>query len=74
MLYSMKLHSIKESPMSAVTELDTEFFAVIADLIDGDMSHEARHMAASMRKYSDKCIEQSYFRIPVFFWFDHMSV
>ena len=51
--------SIKESLIGAVADLDAESFAVIADLIDGDMAREARGLAASMRKYSDKCIELS---------------
>jgi hypothetical protein len=51
--------SIKDSLIGAVTDLDAESFAVIADLIDGDMTHEAKKLATSMREHSNKCIELS---------------
>mmetsp|Transcript_30538 Transcript_30538/g.52272 ORF Transcript_30538/g.52272 Transcript_30538/m.52272 type:complete len:548 (+) Transcript_30538:70-1713(+) len=51
--------SIKDSLIGAVTDLDAESFAIIADLMDGDMAHEAKHLAASMREHSNKCMELS---------------
>eukprot|EP00573_Skeletonema_grethae_P000781 CAMPEP_0201690734 /NCGR_PEP_ID=MMETSP0578-20130828/4085_1 /ASSEMBLY_ACC=CAM_ASM_000663 /TAXON_ID=267565 /ORGANISM="Skeletonema grethea, Strain CCMP 1804" /LENGTH=546 /DNA_ID=CAMNT_0048175785 /DNA_START=124 /DNA_END=1764 /DNA_ORIENTATION=+ len=51
--------SIKESLIGAVTDLDAESFAVIADLMDGDMAREAKELAASMRTHSNKCMELS---------------
>jgi len=49
--------SIKDSLIGAVTDLDAESFAIIADLMDGDMAHEAKHLAASMREHSNKCMD-----------------
>jgi len=51
--------SIKDSLIGAVTDLDAESFAIIADLMDGDMAHEAKHLAGSMREHSNKCMELS---------------
>lgn len=51
--------SIQDSLLGAVTDLDAESFAVIADLIDGDMTREAKTLATSMREQSDRCIELS---------------
>mmetsp|Transcript_8192 Transcript_8192/g.11948 ORF Transcript_8192/g.11948 Transcript_8192/m.11948 type:complete len:548 (+) Transcript_8192:83-1726(+) len=51
--------SIKDSLIGAVTDLDAESFAIIADLMDGDMAREAKHLAASMREHSNKCMELS---------------
>ncbi|KAL7450178.1 hypothetical protein ACHAWC_002139 [Mediolabrus comicus] len=51
--------SIQDSLLGAVTDLDAESFAVIADLIDGDMTREAKTLATSMREQSDQCIELS---------------
>eukprot|EP00986_Skeletonema_menzelii_P005539 scaffold2044_cov144-Skeletonema_menzelii.AAC.10 len=54
-----KGESIKDSLIGAVTDLDAESFAVIADLMDGDLAHEAKGLAASMREHSNKCMELS---------------
>jgi hypothetical protein len=51
--------SIKNSLIGAVTDLNAESFAVIADLIDGDVTHEAKQLATSMKEHSDKCVELS---------------
>mmetsp|Transcript_17150 Transcript_17150/g.25870 ORF Transcript_17150/g.25870 Transcript_17150/m.25870 type:complete len:548 (+) Transcript_17150:263-1906(+) len=51
--------SIKDSLIGAVTDLDAESFAIIADLMDGDMAREAKYLAASMREHSNKCVELS---------------
>mmetsp|Transcript_23068 Transcript_23068/g.37991 ORF Transcript_23068/g.37991 Transcript_23068/m.37991 type:complete len:548 (-) Transcript_23068:171-1814(-) len=54
-----KGESIKDSLIGAVTDLDAESFAVIADLMDGDLAHEAKGLTASMREHSNKCMELS---------------
>ncbi len=51
--------SIKDSLIGAVTDLDAESFAVIADLMDGDLAREAKGLATSMREQSNKCMELS---------------
>eukprot|EP00984_Skeletonema_dohrnii_P034518 scaffold33582_cov119-Skeletonema_dohrnii-CCMP3373.AAC.3 len=44
--------SIKASLIRRVTDLEAESFAIKADLMDGDMAHKAKHLAASMREHS----------------------
>ncbi|KAL7465222.1 hypothetical protein ACHAXS_005554 [Conticribra weissflogii] len=48
--------NIHKSLIGAATDLDAESFAVIADLIDGDMSHKAMGLAVSLKDKSSECI------------------
>ena len=51
--------SIQHSLVGAASNLDAESFAVIADLIDGDKTNEAKDLAITMKGKSTDCISLS---------------
>jgi len=51
--------SIQRSLVGAADDLDAESFAVIADLIDGDKTREAKELALAMKAKSTRCIALS---------------
>ena len=51
--------SIQHSLVGAASNLDAESFAVIADLIDGDKTKEAKELAIAMKGKSTECISLS---------------
>lgn len=50
---------IQNSLVGAASEISAESFAVIADLIDGDKSREAKDLAVTMKDKSTECISLS---------------
>jgi len=52
-------NQINRSLVGAATDLSAESFAVIADLIDGDKTKEARDLALKMKGQSAECISLS---------------
>jgi len=52
-------NEIEQSLVGAASDISAESFAVIADLIDGDKTKEARDLAVTMKDKSTECISLS---------------